>query len=253
MKRATALFAALSILLFSAAAFAEGFGEVKKEFSAEQVTTFGKGQSPFPMPGGQAMPTPGPRVTKVYMTKTCARWDEGTTSTVVRQDKKVVYIIDHAAKTYTEMAFDPKDLPAFLRDFEKAVDKKKLGSERAEGYACTKYQITVKMDQVMGEEMRRQMEAMAGAEGAQGEEMKRMMAQMNRDIVSTVWIADSLGVPVKTVTDDGTTTILRNIVAAPQSPKLFMPPAGYKKTESPGMPGQAGPPAGKKAKGKSGK
>lgn len=225
------------LLLVPALVMAADSFQLKKEFSAEQVITTDPTKNPSVLPGMDTSMVPRTQVEKLYMAKTMSRWDDPANTTIVRLDKKLVYMVDHRSKTYTAMPMDPNELPATLKDFEKSVGKKKLGSEKVDGWACTKWQFTMKMDQLMNKEMADQMKELEAMSGPQAAQVKQMLAQMKKDIVSTVWIADELGAPIKTVTSDGTTTVLRKIKVGAQSPKLFEVPAGYMKS---GMP--VGPP-----------
>lgn len=51
----------------------------------------------------------------------------------------------------------------------------------------------------------------------------------------TVWIDQQTGIPVKSVSDDGTTLEITNIKLGSQSPSLFEIPAGYQKFDMGGM------------------
>lgn len=247
MKLKSVFLAAVALIVIPSVVFAFGPNMLKKEFSAEQVISTDPTKNPGVMPGMDTSMVPRTQIAKVFMAKTMTRFDEGNESTIVRLDKKLVYMVDHLSKTYTVLPMDPNELPAMLKDFDKSVGKKKLGAEKVDGRACTKWQFTIKMDDVLSKELADQMKAMESMPGAQSAQMKQLMAQMKREIVSTVWIAEDLGAPIKTVTSDGTTTILRKIKVGTQSPKLFEPPSGYKKTDMPGMERMAPPPK-KKAK-----
>lgn len=247
MKLKTVVSLAVALMAIPALAFAFGPNMLKKEFSAEEVITIDPSKSPATLPGMDTSQVPRTQIAKVYMAKTMSRFDEGTETTIVRLDRKLVYVVDHKSKTYTVMPMDPNELPAMLKDFDKAVGKKKLGSEKVGGYACTKWQFTIKMDDVLGKELAEQMKQLEAMGGAQAAQMKKYMAQMKKEIVSTVWIADDLGAPIKTVTSDGTTTILRNIKVGSQAASLFAPPKGYVKSDMPGPEGFV-PPAPKKGK-----
>ncbi|MBI5845998.1 MAG: DUF4412 domain-containing protein [Deltaproteobacteria bacterium] len=248
MKQKSVFYLVAALLLIPSVVFAFGPNMLKKEFSAEEVITTDPTKNPGVMPGMDTSMVPRTQIAKVFMAKTMSRWDEGNNTTIVRLDKKLVYVVDHLSKTYTVMPMDPNELPAMLKDFDKSVGKKKLGTERVDGWACTKWQFTIKMDDVMGKEIADQMKAVESMPGPQAAQMKKFMAQMKRDIVSTVWIAEDLGAPIKTVTSDGTSTILRKIKVGTQSPKLFEPPAGYRKSDMPGQIGSTPPPPKKKAK-----
>lgn len=167
------------------------------DFSADTVTKMGKMT----------------RTGKIYRQGKKFRQDissGGMKRTVImRPDKKVVWILNPAAKTYMEMpqrpgadASNPYD-PEKLKKFGTV---KNLGTEKIGGFECDKMLFTPKQKQ-MG--------------------------------TSTTWIAKELKWPLKTVAKSprGTvTTETKNIKTGSVPSSLFELPKGYKKEAMPKMP-----------------
>ncbi len=129
--------------------------------------------------------------------------------TIVRLDKKVVWILMPQQKMYMETAMRPRD--SFSVAAEKVpgeVKREYLGEESVEGRPAKKYRITYKY------------------EGKTG------------TVYS--WIDDALGVPIKASDEKGKWMVIyKNIKPGSQPASLFEIPEGYKKMPSfgfsPGM------------------
>jgi len=155
---------------------------------------------------------------KIYVTGKMIRVDmttQGKTrSTIVRLDKKVVWMIDPSLKQYMEMPI--KDLamadPRNDAMLSKNATKKKLGTEKVSGYVCEKTAYVSK-------------------------QTPRGMA--------TRWYSKKLDWPLKTVVStpdrQSHSSEMRNIKVGKQPSTLFSVPKGYKKMTAP-QPGQRGKP-----------
>ncbi|MGB8992745.1 MAG: DUF4412 domain-containing protein [Desulfobaccales bacterium] len=113
--------------------------------------------------GGKAMPG------KLYVLDGKMRQDfideEGQTITIVRPDKKVVWVIIPQARTYMEMPLKIRLPGQFIQIPPQAMQKRSVGQERLNGYDTDKVQVSV-----------------PGAAGLE---------------IQTFWVAPKLGLPIK--------------------------------------------------------
>jgi hypothetical protein len=93
---------------------------------------------------------------------------EGQTITIVRQDKKLIWVLLPAGRTYVELPLKTRLPGQFLQVPPDAISKRRLGQETVNGYEAEKYEVTVR----------------GGTEGLQKQ---------------TFWVAPKLGMPVKMV------------------------------------------------------
>ncbi|MEW6387588.1 MAG: DUF4412 domain-containing protein [Thermodesulfobacteriota bacterium] len=133
--------------------------------------------------------------------------EEGQTITIVRPDKKVVWVIMYPGKTYMEMPLK-RELPGqFLQIPPDAFRQRKVGTETVNGYLTDKYEVMLK----------------GGTSGL---------------IHQTFWVAPKLGVPVKMVSPLRKYSLeYRNIKEGKVPDRLFELPPGYRK-----LPGPSGYP-----------
>lgn len=128
--------------------------------------------------------------------------------TIVRSDKKVVWILMPDKKTYMEMPLDSRqrDISSQLHDPEIKTEKEFLGNETVDNHPTRKYHLTVTRD---------------GKKEASG----------------FLWEASDLNnFPVKHQNEEKTTTtVWKNIIFDAAADSLFEIPAGYTKMEMPGM------------------
>ena len=151
---------------------------------------------------------------KIYVKGEKMRMDmtmEGEkTSTITRIDKKIVWIIKHEDKMYMEMPsmVGTLQVSKIDEDLKKIADKKKVGTEKVNGYKCDKYLITYK-DKSMGK--------------------------------MTQWISKKLNYPIKMVYHSSygdMYTEYKNIKEGKVKDSVFEIPKGYEKISMPGMGGQ---------------
>lgn len=129
--------------------------------------------------------------------------EEGRTITIVRPDKKVVWVIMPQEKTYLEMPLKIHLPGQFIQIPPDAISKRVVGTETVNGYVADRYEVTLK----------------GGDTGV----MKQ-----------TVWVAKKLQVPIKMVTARRDFSMeYRNIKEGGLAALLFEPPKGYVKTTSP--------------------
>ena len=126
------------------------------------------------------------------------------TYSIVRNDKKVMWMVMTDQKTYMEMTADPKQAPQGDK-VTGEVSRKLIGKETIDGHSTEKYEVTFK-------------------EGNKTEKMYQ-------------WIATDIKFMVKMAAVDGSYTMeYKNIKMGPQADSLFEVPSGYKKMAMPAMP-----------------
>ncbi len=149
-------------------------------------------------------------VSKLYFARDKMRSDmdmsskgmgKGKLVMIYRRDKKQLWALDPEKKIYVQMPMDEKEWEQQAEGMIKSEQAKILGKETVNGYRCTKKQVTRKME-VMG--------------------MKMTSTQ-------TIWVSDEIEVPIRTRSQDGMVTELRNIKRGKPPAKVFEIPPGYKK------------------------
>ncbi len=143
---------------------------------------------------------------KIYMAPDRMRSDQpmGRQKKMViiyRRDKKELWALDPAKKTYIQMPLDEEKWEQAAKGAVQSENAEVLGKETVNGYRCVKKQVT------------RQMEVMG----------------MKMTTTQTIWVSDAFGIPIRTRSDDGTVTELRNIKKGKPPARLFEIPPGYKK------------------------
>ena len=129
---------------------------------------------------------------------------EGQTVTIVRPDKKVVWIILPWERAYTEMTLKPKLPGQFIQIPPDALGKRLVGKDTLNGWETEKYEFSVRV----GRSPERQ----------------------------TVWLATKLGAPVKMVSKERNFSIeYQSIREGVQADRLFELPPGYKKLDPAGF------------------
>ncbi|MBI4874482.1 MAG: DUF4412 domain-containing protein [Acidobacteria bacterium] len=139
----------------------------------------------------------------------------GKIVTIARKDKGLTWTLYLDKKQYTEkpLAATGKPGKPDLSNFDLGnLKKENLGRETVLGYSCTKMRVT--------------------------------MGNMpnGQPLTSTVWVADSLEMPIR-LDAMGIVQENRNLKVVPQPASLFEIPAGFTKTNAPGMPAGKTPPA----------
>ena len=136
-------------------------------------------------------------------------------TTIVRYDKKVIWVLMTDQKRYMEMPMNPRaGMMATLRDQDTKYEIKDLGAEKVGQYACEKYEIH--------------------------------WSRNGHESNGLVWVASSGGVKgmIVRAQDEktGATTEYSNIQPGEPAASLFEVPAGYQKFDMPGMGGMSGIP-----------
>lgn len=192
-KRYLALFV-VALLLFSFTS-SPAIADKIAEYSADQVSI---------NPNGKVQET-----VKFYVTPEKIRMEPVSTKDkdapvmIFRQDIDVVWILNAQEKKYLENRLNEEDMAKTLKQIPDKVKEKDLGKEKISGYMCRKKSV----------------------------EYTTTILGIQRTSKSTVWVAEELDFPLKTESDDGHITELRNIKPGKQSQKLFELPAGYTKMQ----------------------
>jgi outer membrane lipoprotein-sorting protein len=146
---------------------------------------------------------------KLYMKADKVRMENemaGGSYSIVRRDLKKVWMVMPPSKSYMEMDEGKKQDAAIPEDKVKGeVSRKVIGSETIDGHPCTKYEVTVKVD--------------------------------DKTINTYQWMATDINFPVKTAAVDGSWSMeYKDIKLGSQPDSLFELPAGYQKMSMPSMP-----------------
>ncbi|MEA2083340.1 MAG: DUF4412 domain-containing protein [Thermodesulfobacteriota bacterium] len=183
--------AAVMLLLSGSSAFGL-FGGKITEFSADQVMI---------NPGGVVM-SQG----KIFMAKDKMRMEQdmsqqggGKMIIIHRQDQNITWMLNPDKKLYTQNLFNEQELERVMKSTNPSSNERVLGSEKVNGFMCTKKEVVTSMN-VMG---------------------------MNMTTKSIIWVSDKLAMPIRTQSDDGSITELRNINKGAPSGKHFEIPSGY--------------------------
>jgi outer membrane lipoprotein-sorting protein len=128
--------------------------------------------------------------------------EEGRTVTIVRPDKKVIWIIMLQEKAYMEMAYKNQLPGQFIQIPPDALGKRQVGTETVNGYVADKYEVTVK-----------------GGNGV---------------LKQTVWVAQKLQMPVKMVCKEKNFCLeYKSIREGGVAERLFALPPGFQKIATP--------------------
>ena len=126
---------------------------------------------------------------------------EGQTVTIVRPDKKVVWVIIPKDRAYLEMPLKHKLPGQFIQIPDDALSKRLVGKETVNGCEAERYEVTVRT----GSGLEKQ----------------------------TIWLAPKLGTPVKMVCHERRFSVeYKSIKEAAQADRLFSLPPGYQKLQS---------------------
>ncbi len=121
---------------------------------------------------------------------------------IFRRDLKLQYMINTGKKIYVETVIDESEMEKATKQMVLGQNEKILGSETVSGYKCTKKQVDTTVE-VMGYKTKTR---------------------------SIVWIADQFEMPLRTQTEDGSVTEMRNIKKGRPAANVFEVPKGYQKS-----------------------
>lgn len=124
------------------------------------------------------------------------------TVTIVRPDKKVVWVVIPPSRTYLEMPLTTKLSGQFLQIPPQAVNKRLLGHDWVAGYETDKYQVSV-----------------PGSRGCE---------------IQFYWVAKKLDLPIKMECRERQFSLEYKSIKEGKVPdRLFEPPPGFRKTTTP--------------------
>lgn len=129
---------------------------------------------------------------------------QGSMIMIFRKDKEVQWILSPKNKRYTEQVMDEAAWDKTRGDFMKAQGIEDLGTETVLGFRCQKRRVTTTIE-VMG---------------------------YTRTSTSTVWTSPKIAFPIRTESDKGEVTELRDIQKGAQPDDLFEIPGGYTQVSS---------------------
>lgn len=185
--------AVLVVLLLSFAA--TGFAQKVTDYTADQVTMG---------PDGKPI-----KQSKVYFSGGKLRIDDVMPQSgaklimIYRSDLKKNFMLNTDKKTYTERELDEKEMTGEIMSMAPVKNRKErtLGEETVSGYRCSKKEIEAEIE-VMG---------------------------FKNTSRSVVWQSPKFDLPLRTRSDSGRVTELRNIQEEKPAAALFEVPAGYSK------------------------
>jgi len=184
--------------LSGSAAYAFLEGKITK-FTADQV---------FIDPDGNLVNT-----SKIYMSDKKMRMDnlpggpEGqgrNIAMIYLRDKQISYMLNTEKKLYFEGPLNEDEMKQTMKSMKNVKEEKILGTEKVNGFKCTKKQITTTVN----------------------------LIGFKKKITSIVWVTKKLDMPIRTQSEDGGITEIRNLKKGAPDDKYFKVPAGYKRVGS---------------------
>jgi hypothetical protein len=188
--------AVLAVLLLSFAV--PGFAQKVTNYTADQITIGADGK-----PIGQ---------TKVYFSDGKMRMDDFMPQSgaklimIYRSDLRKNFMLNTDKKTYTESGLDEKELAGAIMSMAPVKNRKEktLGEETVSGYRCSKKEIEAEIE-VMG---------------------------FKRTSRSVIWQSPKFDLPLRSSSDSGHVTELRNVREGKPAADLFEVPAGYSRVSN---------------------
>ena len=135
---------------------------------------------------------------KIYVSAEKIRSETAGTVSIIRLDKKVVWLLMPTEKMYMEQAFRPQNSVPSSEPIPGEIERTFLGTESVNGVMSNKYRVSIKAE--------------------------------NRVQAMFMWLMVDKDLPVKMSSDDGKWSVeYRNIQLGDPDPGLFEIPVGYKK------------------------
>ena len=147
---------------------------------------------------------------KIYVTPNKMRMDsrspkgEGSIVMIFRRDKNIGWTLNPEKKLYMEKPFNEKDMEQATKNIIDSRNEKVLGTENVNGFKCTKKEIETTVE-FMGYKSTEK---------------------------TIVWISERLDMPLRTKSQEGSMTELRNIKEGSPAGKYFEIPKEYKKVSN---------------------
>ena len=148
---------------------------------------------------------------KMYMKDTKVRVESAGQPfySIIRSDKKVMWMVSPAEKTYMEMPFDQSRAPKTDEKFKGEISRRLLGKETIDRHPTEKYEVVYN--------------------------------ENGKDIKVYQWIAKDINnFPIKLMAVDGSWMVEYKNIKTSAPDNVFEVPAGYTKTSMPAMPNMQG-------------
>ena len=188
-------FVAVMVLFSGLSAYALFGGKITK-YTADQVMIDSKGKVQHQG--------------KLYVMPDKMRMDgispkgEGSIVMIFRRDKNIGWTLNPEKKLYMERPFNEKEMEKATKKFVDSKNEKILGTENVNGFECTKKEVETTVS-YMG---------------------------YKSTSKSIVWLSKKLDMPIRTQSQDGSMTELRNIKEGSPSGKYFEIPKDYQKVSN---------------------
>jgi hypothetical protein len=188
-------FVAATVLFSGLSAYALFGGKITK-FTADQVIIDSKGKVVH--------------VGKMYVMPDRIRMDglspkgKGNMVMIFRRDKNIGWTVNPEKKLYMERPLNEKEMEQATKKFIDSKNERVLGTENVNGFKCTKKEVETTVE-FMG---------------------------FKKTSKTIVWISKRLDMPIRTKTQNGSMTELRNIKEGSSAGKYFEVPKGYKQVSN---------------------
>jgi hypothetical protein len=184
----------VTVAIFFTGSYAHAFlgGKITK-YTADQVMIDAKGNVEQ---GGKIYVTPD----KIRMSA-ISPGGQGNMVMIFRRDKNMSWTLNPDKKLYMERPLNEKEMEQATKKMINSRNEKVLGTENVNGFKCTKKQVETTVE-FMG---------------------------FKRTVKTMVWVSDKLDMPLRTKSEDGSMTELRNIKKGAPAGKYFEVPKEYKK------------------------
>jgi hypothetical protein len=186
----------MGMILFSGLSSSALFEDKITNYTADQVTMDANGKIQHKG--------------KIYMTKKKMRMDgmspggKGNIILIFRRDKNLGWTLNPDKKLYMERPLDEKEMEKATKKFIDSRNEKVLGTEKINGFKCTKKEVETTVE-FMG---------------------------YKQTVKTIVWISKRLDMPLRTKSQDGSITELKNIKEGVPAAKYFEIPGNYKKVSN---------------------
>ena len=128
----------------------------------------------------------------------------GSMVMIYRKDKNIGWYLNPEKKLYLEKPFNEKEMKQTAAQFVDSKNEKVLGTEYVNGFKCTKKEMETTVN-YMG---------------------------FKKTTKTIAWISTKLGMPIRTKSEDGSMTELRNIKEGSPASKYFEVPKDYKQVSN---------------------
>ena len=187
----------VTVAIFFSGSYAHAFLEGKiTKYTADQVMIDSKGNVEH---GG-----------KIYVTPEKIRMDgispggQGNIVMIFRRDKNIGWTLNPDKKLFMERPLNEKEMEQATKKMIDSRNEKILGTEKINGFSCTKKEVETTVE-LMG---------------------------YKRTVKTIVWVSKRLDMPLRTKSEDGSITELRNIKKGAPGNKYFEVPKEYKKVSN---------------------